>query len=337
MVRKPNNFYNGNLFNEIMEALLQQITSLRRISTKYGLAPHKPILLLAVIESFENGEIEKNQIDISEKLLLRFYDFWKLLVKTNDEPNFSLPFFNLGNERRRLWKLIPIPCEKLPTIKRNYFKSIKKLRDIISGAQLSDDFYLALSNHNEREVLKVGLLNAYFPYRSIPIIENPPKYSEEIKEHILNNDSENSTREVIQQTYEETIETKEEEMIIRSYIFRKAVLEIYDNRCAISGLKIESSGLTPLVDACHIVPFALAFDVTIRNGIAFTPTFHRAFDNGLIAISDNYRILIHPKLKGPNLPAGFKKIENKIILLPNQEKFYPSLQRLAEHRVRFGY
>jgi len=40
-----------------MEALLKQITSLRRAITEFGPAPHKPILLLAILESFDEGEI----------------------------------------------------------------------------------------------------------------------------------------------------------------------------------------------------------------------------------------------------------------------------------------
>ena len=86
-------------------------------------------------------------------------------------------------------------------------------------------------------------------------------------------------------------------MILRDYIFRKAVLKTYNNQCAVSGLKVESSEEELLVDACHIVPFIQISDDSNRNGIALTPTMHRAFDNGLIAINDNYRILIPKKLK----------------------------------------
>jgi putative restriction endonuclease len=92
-----------------MESILKQLTSLRRGNTDYGLAPHKPILLLAVIESFEEGEIELNWIEITEALLTRFYDLWKLLVKTKNTPNFSLPFYHLSNEKGGFRKLIEYP------------------------------------------------------------------------------------------------------------------------------------------------------------------------------------------------------------------------------------
>jgi hypothetical protein len=34
------------------------------------------------------------------------------------------------------------------------------------------------------------------------------------------------------------------------------------------------------------------FNRSISNGLALSPTFHRAFDRDLIAISDNYRVLV---------------------------------------------
>ncbi|MCX6236989.1 MAG: hypothetical protein NTY07_05410 [Bacteroidia bacterium] len=64
---------------------------------------------------------------------------------------------------------------------------------------------------------------------------------------------------------------------------------------------------------------------------------HRAFDSGLIAINDYYKILVHPKLKDYNPAEGIRLYEHKAILLPAAEQFYPSLRRLSEHRVKFGY
>jgi putative restriction endonuclease len=47
-----------------------------------------------------------------------------------------------------------------------------------------------------------------------------------------------------------------------------------------------------MVDACHIVPFSISYDDTITNGLALCPNLHRAFDRGLIAISDDYRVVV---------------------------------------------
>lgn len=68
----------------------------------------------------------------------------------------------------------------------------------------------------------------------------------------------------------------------RSSTFTKQVLNAYDNRCAVTRRKLK------LVDAAHILPVK-AGDQSIdnvRNGIALSPTYHRAFDRGLIYLDE---------------------------------------------------
>ena len=320
-----------------MDTILNQITSLRRGNTVYGPAPHKPILLLAVLESFEYGEIEDNLIEINEVLLTRFYDLWKLLVKTENSPNFSLPFYHLNNEKGEFWKLITIPGKSIPTTKSNSIKSFNALNSNVLGAVLSEEFYYQIIDTQTRETLKQALLNAYFPDNSVKSNITIKRYSQEIEKRMLYDPDENHARRVVKKTEGETIEANEELQILRSYIFRKAVLKVYGNQCAISGLKIDPIKQTLLIDACHIVPFSQTTEDTIRNGIALSPTFHRAFDNGIIAIDSDYRLLVHPKLNDYNSTAGIRQYERRLLYLPKDESFYPSLERLAEHRLRFGY
>ena len=320
-----------------MEVLLQQITSLRRSNTKFGPAPHKPILLLALLESFEEGEIDDNFIGINPTLLTRFYDLWHLLVLTAEAPNFSLAFFNMGNERRELWNLIEIPGIGLLKMHKYYYNSLKKLTGTFVGAKLSEEFYSALNDRQSREVLENALLDTYFPNCSLRKKMTAKRYSSKIENQILYAHSENYLQDMILQDREETIESREEELVLRNFIFGKAVIDKYDKQCAITGLKIESHSDEFLIDACPIVPFQQINDYSIDNGIALSPTLCRAFDNGLIAIDNNYKILVPHRLNEISHKSGIRHYVNKTILLPSKEEFYPSLQRLAEHRVKFGY
>ena len=44
-----------------------------------------------------------------------------------------------------------------------------------------------------------------------------------------------------------------------------------------------------LVDAAHILPVGAPESIDdIRNGIAIAPTYHRAYDNGLIYLDEDY-------------------------------------------------
>ncbi|MDO8928889.1 MAG: HNH endonuclease [Bacteroidota bacterium] len=129
---------------------------------------------------------------------------------------------------------------------------------------------------------------------------------------------------------------REEEMILRSHIFRKAVLEIYDGRCAISGMKLEFGKNVSMVDACHIVPFSDAQGDTISNGIALSPTLHRAFDRGLVSVSDDYRVLVHPRLTDHFPEVGIRQFNGHELHLPQDSRFYPSPEKFAQHRRRFA-
>ncbi|MBN2563891.1 MAG: HNH endonuclease [Phycisphaerae bacterium] len=104
----------------------------------------------------------------------------------------------------------------------------------------------------------------------------------------------------------------------RAASFRQQVLCAYTQRCAVTRMQLK------LVDAAHILPVQ-AEDTTddVRNGIALSPTYHRAFDNGLIYLDEEYVMRPNPekelqlvtlKLDG-GLPA-FKRTLGKRILLP---------------------
>ncbi len=76
--------------------------------------------------------------------------------------------------------------------------------------------------------------------------------------------------------------------------FRKAVLESYKNRCAISGLAIPG-----LLVASHIIPWAE--DESRRadptNGIALNALYDKAFDRHLISFDENFRLVLSHQIK----------------------------------------
>jgi len=56
-----------------------------------------------------------------------------------------------------------------------------------------------------------------------------------------------------------------------------------------------------------------------------------------IANGNEYGVLVHQKLKDYKPGSGIRQYENRQIYLPGNERFYPSIKSLHEHRVRFGY
>ncbi|WP_321997498.1 HNH endonuclease [Draconibacterium orientale] len=320
-----------------MSKLLQHILTLNQGVTKYGKAPHKPILLLAVIDSFEEGEVFENWIEITDALVQHFLDNWDALVKTPHVATFALPFFHLKNEKGQFWKLITYPGREIPTTKSKSIKSYRALTETVCAATLSDELFIALSDPIKREELKGAILDKYFGVSLQTQYPKQEPYSIKIKQQILYDPEQNYARKVKQTINEQPKEVRDEFVAARSAVFRKAILEIYDNQCAITGLKVTDDKNRSLLDACHITPFAETYNDSIRNGLALSPTFHRAFDRGLIVISDRYKILVHPKLKDYSLKSGIRQYEKQALFLPPESRFHPAIKCLQQHRQRFGF
>ena len=126
-------------------SLYNHIKSLRRGVTPYGKAPHKPILLLSVIEGFEKGYLSSEKVPIIPELITSFHDIWKSLVKTNHTLNFSLPFFHLASESSGIWKLKTLPGQKISRTKSSSIKSLKSLKETVQFAHISQELFQALN------------------------------------------------------------------------------------------------------------------------------------------------------------------------------------------------
>ena len=80
--------------------------------------------------------------------------------------------------------------------------------------------------------------------------------------------------------------------IVRDRIFRRIVLRAYDERCAITGLKLINGGGRAEVSPRTFDRSKRIGPDVINNGIALSGTAHWMFDRGLISLSDDLEILI---------------------------------------------
>jgi putative restriction endonuclease len=93
--------------------------------------------------------------------------------------------------------------------------------------------------------------------------------------------------------------------IVRDRIFRRIVLRAYDERCAISGLKLINGFGRAEVAAAHIRPVEANGPDILSNGIALSGTAHWMFDRGLISLSDDLEILISRQANDPDGVRAF--------------------------------
>lgn len=80
--------------------------------------------------------------------------------------------------------------------------------------------------------------------------------------------------------------------VVRDRVFRQIVLRAYDQRCAITGLRLINGGGRAEVAAAHIRSVEANGPDTVSNGIALSGTAHWMFDRGLISLGDDLEILI---------------------------------------------
>jgi putative restriction endonuclease len=93
--------------------------------------------------------------------------------------------------------------------------------------------------------------------------------------------------------------------IVRDRIFRRIVLRAYDERCAITGLKLINGGGRAEVAAAHIRPVEANGPDVVNNGLALSGTAHWMFDRGLISLSDDLEILISRQVNDLESVQGF--------------------------------
>lgn len=93
--------------------------------------------------------------------------------------------------------------------------------------------------------------------------------------------------------------------LVRDRVFRRVVLRAYDERCALTGLKLINGAGRAEVAAAHIQPVEENGPDHVCNGIALSGTAHWMFDRGLISLSDSLQILVSRQVNDLDSVQGF--------------------------------
>jgi len=175
-----------------------------------------------------------------------------------------------------------------------------------------------ISGHDFARILAAGFADdADIPPRSdrAAAVELPPEFSEPDQPEIADME-----RIRVEQTIFR---------IDRSRVFRKHVLAAYDNRCAVTGLRLINGGGLAEVEAAHIKPVERNGPDVVRNGIALSGTVHWMFDRGLISLSDNAEIMVSRQVNDPN------QVWN--LVNRSRKAKFPTAQSLRPHPVYLSW
>lgn len=295
-----------------------------RTDRSRGIAPHKPVLLLTVLDGIEQGIITTNRVVISAELVALFMETWTMIVKEGPyEPRFALPFFHLRSEG--FWKLVPYPGMAPAITSSGSIRSFSNLKETIAWAEIAPELFELMLHPESRETLRKALLDFYFPATKNNYLReriNEGRYLLQLEQDVLESKT----------PLPGEVNKNEEELFLRGSVFRKTVPKVYGFTCSITGMRTIAGGIS-MIDACHIIPFSATHDDSIRNGIALCPNLHRAFDRHLIAIDDDYRVLLKTDFsESADSDYSIRKYIGKQLLLPAEQKYWPSKENLAWHR-----
>jgi len=113
--------------------------------------------------------------------------------------------------------------------------------------------------------------------------------------------------------------------LARDSDFRRKVTVAYDRKCCVTGLQLR------LVDAAHILPVGTAGSTDdVTNGLCLSPTYHRAFDRGLIFLTNDRRMVINESMRDDliqlGLGGGLAEFESHLgreVFLPPDRRQWP--------------
>ena len=315
-----------------LQQYIHRFTHLKR-APQFGGAPHKPVLLLSICQMFSQGLLTQNRIPVTAELVYFFKTIWKQLVTTPHFPVLNMPFFHLQSEG--FWHLHSWYGKESELSHCRDIGSINKLNEIVEYAYLDEALYELLTQPITNAALEHALLDKYFA--STKALYYPKAFSTAVLNNIIINPANIQQEQIAVVAAEKAV--IEEDNFARGNLFKTVVPRIYDYTCSISKLRLTSTVQNvSMVDACHIVPFSESHDDSIGNGIALCPNLHRAFDKGLIAISDDYTVLVNKHIAEDKTSAfNLSQFAGQPLKLPYSEELYPTLENIGAHRKRWGY
>ena len=311
-----------------------------------SVAPHKPILLLSVIQLIEDGLIDSPQIHLTPELLATFKKYWEQLANPKFHSEIAVPFFYLKSDG--FWTLVPHSGQAQALSASKGLKSFSQLTQKVAYAELDRELFRLWQKPQHRADFRQVLLDTYLDYNKVRFTTKIDynQYVQTLETTYLEEDFATyqarlmEENKIAQRDHRKKEKFLEEEFI-RSQLFQRTILRLYNYTCCISGLRVITdvsiTQTITMVDACHIEPFAKNRNNSIQNGIALTPTLHRAFDRGLITIDDRYRVIVADNFQENTASRyNLSGFQGQKILLPPYEQFYPKVEVLKAHRERFN-
>ncbi len=276
-----------------------------------GVAPHKPLMLLTVIDLIESGDISDGWVRYDVRLVSRFRDYWDLVQeRQRNAPEIPMPFHALGGDKDKIWERFT--ADGQPSLA----KATTRL------CSLDPDLISCLRDADFRREARKTLVSIYFtPKEQVMLCARLGLPIPQTAE--------------IQALRQQAGEFKASQKKGRDSRFKSDVLSGYYFTCALTGYRLDTEA-SSIVQAAHIHQHALSGNDDPRNGLALTPDAHWMFDAGLwTAFPNGDDIMVrvaHGRFtesspQGRNLAA----LDQKPLHFHEHSRIRPAAEYLAWH------
>ena len=120
---------------------------------------------------------------------------------------------------------------------------------------------------------------------------------------------------------------------VRDQGFRRAIVKLYDHRCALCGIRMRTPEGHTVVEAAHIIPWSESHDDLPSNGLCLCRLCHWSFDEGLMSVGRKYEVLVSDRVRiDSNMPGHVLTLMDRPIFKPEAERFWPGQDNLSRHR-----
>ena len=294
------------------EYWLHKLATLRIDRARGNPAPHKPLLLLVILEMADKGEIVSEEVSLSPDLAFRFSVFWSVVAERRKQrPEVRLPFHHLGSSR--IWQ--PLTTDGQPSPDKKLTRTVR----------IEPTFFKCMADQRFRD--QAGRV----------LIDTEPYFLPEERVALR---SMLQIKQVAQEIRESEGFYKTSVQTGRDARFRiEVVVVAYKHTCALTGYRLTTLEMETIVDAAHIHEFKDSRNNDPQNGIALSKNAHWQFDRGLWSLDDNYRVILNKeKFIEEGVPGQrLADLEGRRVLLPSDQKYWPEHGYISWHRRQHGF
>jgi len=292
-------------------------------------APHKPILLLAVLDLVQESVINSPIIDVTGDLVElneRFNSYWRRVAPLGHSSSIAFPFSRLNSEP--FWTLLGANGQIVNVVQVN-ITNITQLRRHAVAAKIDDSLFALMCERNSRLALRQVLLETHFSEDGQAALLAQAEENEKVFKF-----SQSLFSAVYQPMAREAVENGDNsQRETRDQGFRRAIVKAYDHRCALCGVRIVTPEGYTAVEAAHIIPWRESQNDDIRNGMALCKLCHWAFDWGMMGVNKDYRIVHSNQITvAPNVPGLLHSLAGREIIPPADRALWPAQENLEYHR-----